>query len=93
MAFAGTKGQHRADAASFTRETRRVAKLARYAARSGNCRDALHYFGYAAYLAGQAVGNKKWLGGKRRGAITRASRLGGRIFGLQQAVFKACRIR
>ncbi len=93
MAFAGTKKQHRADAGSFTAATRRVIKLARAQAKRGECRDALHSFGYAAFLAGQAKGNSRWLSGKRPGAIHRSSRIGGRIYGLQQYVFRACRIR
>lgn len=92
MAFAGTKRIHRSDAASNAKESRRFAQKARAAARRGDCRDALHLFGVAAFYAGIAVGNRKFAGGKRGHLHRGGSRLGSRMVGLQNTVFRACRV-
>jgi len=90
--FAGTRVQHRSDAAFNAKEARRFAQLARSAARTGNCNRALHLFGLVAFHAGIAVGNRKWVGGKRGKLHRGGSHLGGHVQQLQMTVLRACRI-
>ena len=90
--FAGTRVQHRSDAAFNAKEARGFAQKARAAARRGDCGAALHLFGVAAFYAGIAVGNRKWVGGKRGKLHRGGSHLGGHVQQLQMTVLRACRI-
>ena len=91
-AFAGSSAAHRSDASFNSKEARRFAQRARMFARSGDCRNALHSFGVAAFYAGIAVGNRKWAGGKRGKLHRGGSKLGSRINALQNTVLRACRV-
>lgn len=86
--FGSPSSVHRAVAGGYAKSTRAFAQRARSAARAGNCRDALHYFGVAAVHAGMARSHRGSIGRKSPGP----GHLGGRIHSLQRAVFKACRI-
>ena len=91
--FAGSPEQHRADASSHAKEARAFAQKARKAARRDDCRSALHLFGVAAFHAGLAAGNRKWVGGKRGSYYSGGSRMGSLTHGLQKTIFNACKVR
>lgn len=86
--FGSPPSVHRAIAGSYAQAARSLAQKARIAARAGNCRDALHYFGVAAFQAGIARGHRASIGRKGPGA----GHIGARIHDLQKMVFKACRV-
>lgn len=90
--FAGTAAMHRGDASSFSKEARRHAQKAREAIRHGDCGRALTYFGLTAFTAGMAVGNRKWIGGKKGKLFRGGSKIGGRIHDLQLRVERSCRL-
>jgi len=85
--FAGTAAAHRLDAGSIGKEARKFAQAARVQAKWGDCRSALHLFGVAAWHAGQAHANRKWIGKGRS-----YGHFGRRIHDLQKTIFRLCRI-
>lgn len=91
--FGSPTAVHRGSAQHYTKQTRTVVKLARDAARRGDCRAALHYFGFAAWNAGMAVQERSHAGGPRRKLLRGGSNMGKIVLGLQNTVFNACKVR